>query len=205
MTPPETAAMRVFILASLSLTLVFVSPHDVFAASPAPSPTAAPASAASMPPAIALAQSRVDAMLRTGHADPDWFSASFLAQIPASYVDQVVAGLIKTLGAYQSVQYTPEKFIAHFAKGTDDVLIHLDAENKIDGLLFRPPVTSTSSLDNALQLFARMPGAVSYVIEVEGRPEKAALNASEPLAIGSAFKLAVLSALRDEVTRGMRQ
>jgi hypothetical protein len=85
-------------------------------------------------------------MLRSGHSDAAWFSASFLAQIPTSKVDEIVATLKNSLGAYQSVEYTPTKFIAHFAKGTDDVLIHLDADLKIDGLFFRAPVLQASSL-----------------------------------------------------------
>jgi D-alanyl-D-alanine-carboxypeptidase/D-alanyl-D-alanine-endopeptidase len=88
-------------------------------------------------PAIQLARSRIDMMLRTGHADPSWFSASFLAQIPASRVDEVIASITKTLGAYQSVEFTPEKFIAHFEKRAADVFIHLDADLKIDELVFK--------------------------------------------------------------------
>jgi hypothetical protein len=140
-------------------------------------------------------------MLRTGHADASWFSASFLAQVSVSQVNAVLAGLTSALGAYQSVEYTPTKFIAHFAKGTDDVQIHLDAENKIDGLLFKPPLLS---LDDALRALQRVVGTVSYVIVEEGRSDRAALNPSEPLAVGSAFKLAVLNALLDEITRGSR-
>jgi beta-lactamase class A len=174
-------------------------------AAPSPSPSASSSSSPAQPAGIELARSRVDTMLRTGHADPAWFSASFLAQIPASYVDQVIAGLTKRLGAYQSVEFTPEKFVAHFSGGTDDVLIHLDADSKIDGLLFRPPVVKTASLDEALRSLARFTGTVSYVIVKEGRSESAALNPSASLAVGSAFKLAVLNALLDEVRHGSRQ
>jgi beta-lactamase class A len=46
-------------------------------------------------------------------------------------------------------------------------------------------------------------GTVSYVIR-EGGTERAALEATAPLAIGSAFKLAVLAALRDEIAHGRR-
>jgi len=81
-------------------------------------------------------------MLRTGHADASWFSASFLAQVSVPQVDAVLGGLTAALGAYQSIEYTPTKFIAHFAKGTDDVQIHLDVDMKIDGLLFKPPVVA---------------------------------------------------------------
>jgi hypothetical protein len=93
------------------------------------------------PAAVALAQNRVDTMLRTGHADPAWFSADFLKQISVDQVDAVIANLTKSLGAYKSLEYTSDRFVAHFEKGTTDVLIHLDANEKIDSLLFRPPST----------------------------------------------------------------
>ncbi len=140
-------------------------------------------------------------MLRMGHADSTWFSDKFLAQVPASKVDEVIASLKVSLGDYQTVEFTPTKFIAHFAKGTDDVLIHLDANNKIDGLLFRPPVLAATSLDDALRALRLSSGTLSYLIVEGGRSERAALNASEALAVGSAFKLAVLNALHDEITK----
>lgn len=167
------------------------------AASPAPSPT--------VTPSVELAQSRVDTMLRTGHADPAWFSQSFLDQIPASKVDEVIASLLKQLGRYQSIQLTPEKFVAHFAKGTDDVLIHLDADAKIDGLLFRPPVITSGSLDETLRAFREQPSTLSYVIAIESRSERAALNPDASLAVGSAFKLAVINALRDQIALRRRR
>lgn len=143
-------------------------------------------------------------MLRTGHADAAWFSAVFLAQVSIAEVNAAIANLTPTLGAYQSVEYTPSKFIAHFAKGTMDVLIHLDADDKIDGLLFKHPTISTSSLDDALAMLQRLTGTISYVIVEKGRSDRAALDPSAPLAIGSAFKLAVLNALRDQIARGYR-
>jgi hypothetical protein len=90
---------------------------------------------------VALEGVRLDTMLRKGHADPAWFSQSFLAQIPASKVDQVIGNAESALGAYQSLEHTPQGFVAHFAKGTDEILIHLDADGRIDQLLFRPPAT----------------------------------------------------------------
>lgn len=119
----------------------------LIAASPAPSPvpSASPAASSSaQSAAIALAQNRLDTMLRTGHADPAWFSPAFLDQIPASKVDAVIAAVVAALGAYKSIELTPTRFVAHFANGSDDILIHLDANNQIDGLLFKPPVAASS-------------------------------------------------------------
>jgi hypothetical protein len=89
-----------------------------------------------------VAKSRLEAMLRTGHADPAWFTAGFLSQIPASKVDDVIQNLKSSLGAFQKVELVQSKFVAYFAKGTDDVTIQMDADNKIDLLLFKPPALS---------------------------------------------------------------
>jgi hypothetical protein len=184
--------------------MLSLAPPTAVAQSPVPAPvvSAAPAPAQS---AIDLSRSRIDTMLRTGHADASWFSAGFLTQISAAEVDAALAGLTATLGAYQSVELTPTKFIAHFAKGSRDVLIHFDAERQIDELLFTlPEVVSASSLDDALATLRRVTGTVSYAIVEKGHSERAALNPSELLAVGSAFKLAVLNALLDEVRSGSR-
>lgn len=191
--------MRYLLAVVLLFCVLGTAPPSAPATTPSPNPQ--PSAASAQAAAIALTRDRIDTMLRTGHADPAWFSQTFLAQIPATKVDQIIAGVENELGAYQSVEFTPQAFVAHFTKGTFDILIRLDADNKIDYLLFRPPVTG---LEGALRALEPSGGTLSYVIIVEGRPV-AALNASAPLAVGSAFKLAVLNALRDEVSRGRRR
>ena len=144
-------------------------------------------------------------MLRLGHADPAWFSTSFLSQVSTAQVDEIIAGLTKSLGAYQSIEFTPKAFIARFSKGTDDVLIHLDSDQKIDGLFFKGPMIASATIDDALRALQRTNGIVSYVIVEEGRADRASVNASASLAVGSAFKLAVLNALQDQVRAGSRR
>ncbi len=195
--------MRIVFVHMLCLVL-FLTPSlaGAQAASPSPAPAASPAATSLSP--VEIAKDRIDTMLRTGHADPAWFSASFLAQVPVSKLDEIIASITSSLGKYKSVDFTPAKLIAHFASGTDDILIHLDAENKIDGLFFRPPVVAAKSLDDALHALRATPGTLSYAITEDGHPNLAAFNASASLAVGSAFKLAVLNALRDQITRGAR-
>jgi hypothetical protein len=192
--------MRAVISAALAFVMLSLAPPTA-AQSPVPAPAASASPAQS---AIGLARSRVDTMLRTGHADASWFAGAFLAQGSAAEVDAVIAGLTAKLGTYQSVESTPTKFIARFVKGTDDVLIHLDADMKIDGLLFKSPQVLASSLDDALATLRGVTGTVSYVIVENGHSERTALDPSELLAVGSAFKLAVLNALLDEVRSGSR-
>jgi hypothetical protein len=108
------------------------SPSPASSLAPAPSPTSI----------LDFAKNRLDTMLRTGHSDSTWFSASFLAGASAHDVDDVIAQRKSVLGEYRSLEFTPAKFVAHFAKGTDDVLMHIDVDLKIDGLIFALPVKS---------------------------------------------------------------
>ena len=162
------------------------------------------AQTASPAPAASLAQTRVDTMLRTGHADPAWFSAEFLAQANATQIDAVIASLTPSVGVYQSLAPTasPNRFVARFSKGTVDVFIHFDAQEKIDGFFLRP---GAASLDDALKALAAFPGSVSYIVEQIGGPTRGAFRDDMPLAVGSTFKLAVLNALFAEIHSGRRR
>ena len=145
-------------------------------------------------------------MLRSGHADAAWFSATFLAQISVAQIDSIIAGLKTNLGAYKGIAGTQGDYTMQFEKGSDEVLVHLDAAEKIDGILFKPPKMQAVSLDDGLRALRELrpsTGTLSYVIR-EGSSERTALEAATPLAVGSAFKLAVLAALRDEIGHGRR-
>ena len=79
--------------------------------------------------------------------------------------------------------------------------VALDADGRIAALLLSPPVARTASLDDALAKLRAAAPQTSYLI-LEGRTQVAALDADRPLAVGSAFKLAVLAALREHVAAG---
>ena len=199
----SSAIRRLPILLALALGFTLLGTTPFFTSGgtpPSPGPSVSPSP---LPSRAALERSRIDAMLRTGHADPAWFSASILAQLPASQVDDAIAQIAAALGAYQSLEYAAPNFVAHFEKGAVNVQIHLDSENKVDTLFFKPAATTTS-LEDALRRLQPARGTLSYVIVEEGRSERAALNASASLAVGSAFKLAVLNALADQIARGVR-
>ena len=183
---PARIAVRALALLAVTLSLL-VAPSTGLAQQSAPHPA-----------------TLLDTMLRTGHADPAWFSETFLSQVSAPQVDAGIAGLAPVLGPYRSIAPTSSanRFVAQFAKGTDEILIYFDERGKIDGLLFRTPQLVAASLDDALKTLAAFPGTVSYVIEQFGGTAKAARQPDMPLAVGSAFKLAVLNALIDEIRDG---
>ena len=122
---------------SISLAIALLaaaSGRPVLAQTAAPLPAAAPSPGA----AEAAARGRLDTMLKTGHAEADWFSDSFLARVPVSKVDEIVGQLTAILGAYQGIDGSHGDYTAHFEKGTDEMIVQLDAANHINAILFRP-------------------------------------------------------------------
>lgn len=104
-------------------------------------------------------------MLRSGHADPNYFRLGLLAQIPAAKIDQILAQISSKLGPDKSVECTPQKLIAHFEKGTANILVHFDADDKIDMLSFSPGV---ATFEDALKALQPPRGTVAYLISEKG-------------------------------------
>jgi beta-lactamase class A len=153
-------------------------------------------------PAPDLALQRVDAFWTTG-PQQDWFAARFLQAVPFATLSPIAKQIAAGLGAYQKTTGTAGDYISQFEKGTIEVRIHLDADQKIDGFRLLPPTLTAGSIEDAAQLLRALPGTVSYAL-IEDRQERAALNPDLPLAVGSAFKLAVLAALQDQIAAGHR-
>jgi beta-lactamase class A len=167
---------------------------------------ASPAPATATPVAASIGQARIDTMLRTGHADPAWFSSVFLAEISPAMLEAGLASLTPMLGQYLSLTPAadPGHFVVQFSKGTAEAYIHFDSQGKIDGLRITKPHLAVASLDDALKTLADVPGTVSYIVEDARGTARASRQPDDPLAVGSAFKLAVLNALADEIRRSRR-
>lgn len=140
----------------------------------------------------------IRAVMTQKQVSPDLFAQSFLAQVSALQVTQIRDQQTAPLGSFTRVDGANGTYTAFFTHGTMKVLIHLDAEGKIDGLLFRDPLPEHASLSGALKPFDELPGTSSYLVLENGKT-LAARNENEALGVGSTFKLAVLSALRTQI------
>jgi beta-lactamase class A len=149
-----------------------------------------------------LEQQRIDAFWTTG-PQQDWFATSFLQAIPFPMIAPIAKRVTDGLGAYRRTTGSAGTYISQFEKGTVEVRIHIDADGKIDGLRLLPPVLMTGGIEAAAKQLGALPGTVAYVL-IENHKERAAQNADVALAVGSAFKLAVLAALRDQIASGRR-
>ncbi len=134
----------------------------------------------------------------------DWFAPSFLAQIPIAQVQNIIRSLLAELGNYQEIQSKETDFLVIFERGLIPSNIALDDRGKITGLFFHPPRSKGMSLSEAIEQFKALPGQVSLLV-MEDREELIALNADLPLAVGSAFKLAVLNAIQLQIESGKKK
>jgi beta-lactamase class A len=163
----------------------------------APAPGASPqGTGAALAPKAALER------LFTGDKlQADWFAPSFLAQFPLSQAQAIVDQFKSSLGTYAGVSESGGAYAVEFDKGSVPATIHLDVQGRIDGLFFRQPIMKAGDVDRVMAELKALPGKVSVLVVVD-RSERIAVNAGEPLAVGSTFKLAVLDALRQQIGRG---
>lgn len=135
------------------------------------------------------------------HADPVWFQLAFLQQVPPAKLDAVTQSVIASSGKLRVVKETadPQKYEIVFEKGTWDATIVV-VEGKIEGLLVRPGSTPVASLDEAVAPFRALPGRFGFTVIADGKTLTSA-GEGDALAVGSAFKLAVLVELRDRIEK----
>jgi beta-lactamase class A len=167
-------------------------------------PAAAPAMPAETVPRetdeTLTSKAALERLLTSETLDEAWFAPTFLAEVPFAQIEETLAQL-QQLGPLERIDGETSPFTAVFANGEMTAEIALDAEERIVGLLLHSPTPTVESLEEAVAAFAELPGAVSLLVTRDGE-ELAALNADEPLGAGSAFKLAVLAVLQEQIEAG---
>lgn len=151
---------------------------------------------------VAPAQA-IERLFTSSSLQAEWFAPSFLKQFPLPQINGVIENIENTLGSFQEVRSVGEDYSVVFKEGRVPTRMGLNAEGQITFLLFSPPETNAISLSEAVKRFKKLPGKVSFLV-MSGSSTLAELNADQPLAVGSAFKLAVLEALRQEIASGDR-
>lgn len=145
-----------------------------------------------MPPETA----RADILRRLFTEAParsEWFAPGFLAQVPADAVATILAGLKRQFGELRDIAPARQGFVVRLARADVPAQISLDAEDHIAGLLFQDAVPTGGALEGYVEALAGLPGRTAVLVTTDG-VVRAAHNADTPLAVGSAFKLAILHA-----------
>jgi beta-lactamase class A len=179
-TPPRLEAPRALPSSSVAM--------------PTPIPTPAPA-----PPPVAMTPEAAVVRLFTSlPSQKEWFARSFLDAVSPTKIDALVTSMKNDLGAIKDVTKTPEGYLSTFERGTVATTIRLDEAGRFTGLFFRAPQLAKVPLPEALARFSALPGKVSVCVATTGAPNEG-VAMDLPLAVGSTFKLSVLSALRDRI------
>lgn len=155
------------------------------------------------PATLITPKAALERLFTSAQIQAEWFAPEFLAQVPVEQVRKIISELKNQLGNYQAVQKNDRDYLVVFSQGSVPTKIALNPKGQISGLLFQSPQAKVASLEDAIAQFKALPGKVSVLVR-EGKTTKAALNPQTPLAVGSAFKLAVLKALRSEINSGKR-
>jgi hypothetical protein len=90
-------------------------------------------------------QAALERVLRADHVSTDWFAPSFLAQVAAAKIDEILAQMRSQEGAFQRVEVRDGSYYSVFEKDESRTTISLDAAGKIQALLFRPFAAKGSS------------------------------------------------------------
>ena len=131
------------------------------------------------------------------------FSASFLNAVPITQMRAVSETLRASYGDIVSLTGDDGRYRIETETHAIPVKIVLDETNAITGLLFEPPVALTATLEETLDGLEALPGTIAYLATVGGETI-AAHDADRALAVGSAFKLGVLAALKRQIAAGER-
>ena len=182
----------------------------------------APAQATSSPQALSPVEQRardVCAQVRKSPGEYEkLFAPGFLAQVPPEKFTQIFdyyftqAGRCTQVKPSEVVSPLAGKYELIFEQGysvTATLQVSADEPHLIEGLLLGVPVKLTATLANVVEDLKALPGETNLlVVKLDAPPNTPPIiahNAERELALGSAFKLYVLSELVREVNAHERK
>ncbi|MEO1102131.1 MAG: serine hydrolase, partial [Pseudomonadota bacterium] len=187
--PLLRALWRVGVIAILVSAMASLIPGSRMRAIEAHAETIAPADA-------------VRRLFRDGPSDASWYGPNFLAAVPSERVDAIVAALKADFGELVDVVLVGGEGSVKLQRAIVPVSVTLSTNGQIEGLLFKAPeLTGGTPQELAKRIVDTGSGKVS-VLALMGGAEVVAIEADTPMAVGSAFKLAVLRAYEDAVHAG---
>lgn len=155
------------------------------------------------PPAAGQPITTSDAVSRlfSETVDPAWFGEIFLAQVPAQQIALVLASFTTQYGALVSVTGSGGTLTTRLERAELPTQVTLDTDGRIIGLFFGNPVPIGGGVEGFVARLAALPGQTSVAVITNG-VLAAGHQPEMPLAVASAFKLAVLAALGEAAAPG---
>ena len=129
------------------------------------------------------------------------FSQSFLDQVPEDRLATALRQLKATYGAALRVTGRDGKYVVWTKRYRIPTHFTHDPSGRIMGLVFRPGIVLAQHIGEVTKLLTDLPGETAYLV-LKNSTALSQRHADRPLAVGSAFKLAVLLALRRKFDGG---
>ena len=140
-------------------------------------------------------------LFNTGEVKPGRFAQSFLNQVPAARLATVLRQLKATYGAARRVSGRDGRYALWTKRYRVPAVFTHDPAGRVVGLFFKPGIVLAQEISAVTELLVKLPGDTAHLVTKNAKP-LAARHAERPLAVGSAFKLAVLLALRRTIDSG---
>lgn len=147
---------------------------------------------------IVTPQKAIARLLNSQKPKAEWFTTELLAQLSLAQIEQIVANLQIVVGNCQQVQGQDVSYLAICDRGNVPIKIKLNPEGKIAAFFLGK---QQQTFEQAVTSFKALDGKVSLLV-MEGKNQRAGIQADSPMAVGSAFKLAVLNALKKQIAEG---
>lgn len=132
----------------------------------------------------------------------EYFASDFLTQVPITQIKSIVNGIKKQLGSYQGVEQDGNDYKVNFSQGSVTTQISLNSNSQVIGIFFKPGLRITR-LSDAIAELENLPGKASLLVK-ENYRIIANYNSRISLGVGSAFKLAVLKTLKQQIYSGQK-
>ncbi|MFI5301518.1 MAG: serine hydrolase, partial [Polyangiales bacterium] len=155
-------------------------------------------------PTPTTADAAVTRLLSAPEAQARWFSPAFLAAVPIEKIRGVVGDMRAHAGAFVSIASRPDSMTVRFERGRSVTRAAIDSEGRFTTLWFGPTTPLVVSFDETVSRWATTAKDHSLLVTTDGK-DRVALDADRPLPVGSAFKLAVLATLRDQIDHKKRK
>ncbi len=183
-------------------TLIVPAGHAAVTGGPRPAAVRATAITRVAGVAAITSEAALTRLFTSTHVRKEWFAPVFLAQVSVARMQQLLDAVKARVGAYRSIAaHADGSYTVTFTGGTVQAQIHLDGQGRIDGLLFTSIQQTHVSRSAALAQLSRLPGHVSLLVTSNGA-SVLSLDPDRALAVGSSFKLAVLTAIQNRIRAG---
>ena len=149
-------------------------------------------------------QQALQRLLNSSPVRDAWFDPAFLAKVPVAQVQQIVDQYTGQWGKFQSAQGSGSNYTVFLERASFPAQVALNARGQFIGLWFGTASPRYTSFDDSIKPFRDLPGKVSLLV-LDNGAAKASVSPDDPMAVGSAFKLAVLEALNKQIAAGMHR